>query len=118
MCWIIWALKGKGDTTMERKFVYNDITLKPDEDNNIVLLSKKSIAPLEVFQYGINSEGKYYLRWDYPLLGDYELETDYREITQERILEDLNNELIICERNGEMRVVENIMKAIHYIKNF
>ena len=76
---------------MERKFVYNDITLKPDEDNNIVLLSKKSIAPLEVFQYGINSEGKYYLRWDYPLLGDYELETDYREITQERILEDLNN---------------------------
>ena len=79
---------------MKRKFFYDIPTLVPDENGDVVLLNKKSISPLEFFQYGINKYGKYYLKWDYPMLGDDELESDYREISKERIKNDLRNETI------------------------
>ena len=39
---------------MKRKFFYDIPTLVPDENGDVVLLNKKSISPLEFFQYGIN----------------------------------------------------------------
>ena len=101
---------------MKRKFFYDIPTLVPDENGDVVLLNKKSISPLEFFQYGINKYGKYYLKWDYPMLGDDELESDYREISKERIKNDLRNEFKICIEEENFEIAEKIEEALNYIK--
>ena len=101
---------------MKRKFFYDIPTMVPDENGDVVLLNKKSISPLEFFQYGINKYGKYYLKWDYPMLGDDELESDYREISKERLKNDLRNEFKICIEEENVEIAEKIEEALNYIE--
>lgn len=79
-------------------------------------MEKKSLSPLETFQYGINQNGKFYLQWEYPLLGDYELECDYREISKERIKNDLEYELYACRQDGNDEVTEKIVETLSFIE--
>ena len=101
---------------MKRKFFYDIPTFVPDENGNVVLFQKKSISQLEFFQYGMNKYGKYYLQWDYPMLGDDELESDYREISKERIKNDLRNEFKICMEEENVEIAEKIEEVLNYIE--
>ena len=101
---------------MKRKFFYNIPENVPDKSGNIVLMEKNSASPLEFFQYGINQSGKFYLRWDYSLFGDDELECDYREISKERIMNDLIYELNICRQEGNDNIAAKITEFLSYIE--
>ena len=101
---------------MKRKFFYDIPTFIPDKNGNIVLMEKKSVSPIEYFQYGINQNGKFYLQWDYPMLGDDELESDYREISKERIKNDLENEMNICNQEENVKIAEKIAEALEFIE--
>ena len=116
MLWVIWTLRQWEVSYLKRKFFYDIPTFIPDENGNIILLQKKSVSPIEIFQYGISQNGKFYLLWDYPLLGDDELESDYREISKERIMNDLGIELNICDKEGNLEIVVKISEALEFIK--
>lgn len=50
------------------------------------------------------------------MLGDDELESDYREISKERIKNDLRNEFKICIEEENVEIAEKIEEALNYIK--
>lgn len=101
---------------MKRKFYYDIPTLEANEDGNIVIIHKYSMAPIETFTYGITFDNQYFFRWEYPIFGDDELECDYRIITAERLLDALRKEIDNCEENGVNELVGKFMEAISYIE--
>ncbi len=85
-----------------QKFFYRKPQFEPDEDGNIVIISKYSVGPIESICYGINKNGEYYFEWLYPEFwpGDEELEKDYRIIDEEEIIKAVKSELIVCREAG------------------
>lgn len=101
---------------MERKYYYETPTFNPDKDGNIIFIHKYSIAPIESFTYGITKDKQYFLDWKYPVLGDNELENDYRIITSDRLLRALKNEITTCRQSGNIELVEKYEEAIARIE--
>ena len=61
------------NTIMVRKYYYDELVYEPDEEGNVIIIHKDSIAPIESFTYGI---------------------------TKERMLNTLKNEIVILKNEG------------------
>ena len=101
---------------MVRKYYYDEPVFEPDEEGNIIIIHKYSIAPIESFTYGITKDKQFFLDWRYSLLGDDELERDYRIITKERLLNTLKNEIVILKNEGNTKLAMEYEKAYDLVK--
>lgn len=100
---------------MKRKYYYDIPNFIPDNDGNIVLINKYSVAPIESFTYGITKDNQFFLDWKYPLFGDDELQCDYRIITSDRLLNVLNDEIDLSKKSGNNELVRKYEKAIEIV---
>ncbi|WP_243124421.1 hypothetical protein [Clostridium sp. AWRP] len=73
------------------------------------IIDYSCFGPIEVIIYGVTSMNEYYFDHTYPeLWGDAELEHEYNIITKEEMLNAIDSEIGLCERNG----ATNIAKAL------
>jgi len=100
---------------MKRKVYYMFPELKSNNDGVIILLEKRYVAPIEVLTYGITSERKFFLEWVYPLTSDIDLGCDYREITKERLINDLTSELNNCDNEEDESLPGKIKKILDFV---
>lgn len=101
---------------MKVKYYYDIPTFNADEHGNVIIIHKYSVAPIESFTYGITKDNQYFLEWEYPMLGDDELEIDYRIITGDRLLDVLKNEINICRETRNAELVEKYVEAMEKIQ--
>ena len=105
-----------GGNNMKIKYYYDVPNLSEDEDGNVIIIHKYSIAPIEYFTYGITFDKHYFLKWEYPLFGDDELVCDYRLIPVERLLDVISKEIDNCQEHGNNELAEKFMEAKNYIE--
>ena len=101
------------------QFIYDIPKFEYDEKGNMVIIRKRCLGPIEVIIYGITREGEFYFDWIFPKFypDDSELERDYRIISKEEILEEINVEIDICKKEGRKELVEKYIQAVNIIKN-
>ncbi|MDE6620901.1 MAG: hypothetical protein K2K74_10530 [Lachnospiraceae bacterium] len=81
------------------RWFYTKPDFIPDENGNIVLISKKSFGPLEVYEWGIDSDEKVYelYRW---LENDFFEDCSYcKYIEREKLLEQLHTVISLFQNN-------------------
>lgn len=82
-----------------RRWYYTKPDFIPDKNGNIVLISKKSFGPLEVYEWGIDSDKKAYelYRW---LENDFfEDDSYYINIEREKLLEQIHSVISLFRDN-------------------
>lgn len=72
----------------------------PDEDGNIVLISKKSFGPLEVCEWGLDNNHNPYERYEWLENDLYEDERYCKNISKEELLKQIYNVISIFRSNG------------------
>lgn len=78
----------------------------PNENGERPIIRYHCFGPIEALEYGITQNGDYYLKYTYALLGEDELECDYQIISGEKMLAAVNQEILLCERNGGSHIAE------------
>lgn len=100
------------------KFYYDFPKLTCNENGNIEIFHKYSVAPIEAFTYGITKEREFFLEWEYSIMGDDELETDYRVISKERLIKDISFEIERCNDNGNIDVASRLERILNDISSY
>ncbi len=82
------------------RWLYHKPDLVPNKEGNIVLISKKSFGPLEIFEMGIDSNNIPYECYEW-LENDWFEDFSYRKnITNQDLINVINLELKIFNDNG------------------
>lgn len=68
------------------RWFYDKPDLSPDKDGNVVLISKKSFGPLEVFSWGIDRNDKPYELYEWLENDFYEDESYRQNIAKEELI--------------------------------
>lgn len=94
------------------KWLYSKPDLLPDKDGNIVLISKASVGPMEIYQWGIDSNNIPYESYKW-LEDDYFKETSYfMNITKEELLNEINSTVSLFRSNGLSEWADTYEKII------
>ena len=72
----------------------------PDEDGIIVLISKKSFGPLEVYDWGLDNNHNPYERYEWLENALYEDEKYCKNISEEELLKQIFGIISIFKSNG------------------
>ena len=101
------------------KFYYKSPNFKDDDNGNMEIMNKPCVGPIEVIIYGITKDKKFYFDLTYPEFypNGSELKRDYRFITKEEMIEEIKREITICEKEGNLELVEKYLDAINMIRN-
>lgn len=101
------------------KFFYKKPSLEYDSHGNMEIINKRCVGPIEVIIYGITKNKEFYFDWTYPEFypDDSELERDYRIISKEEMIEEINVEINICKNQGNNELAEIYEYAIKMIKS-
>lgn len=103
---------------MNGKFYYKDPCFKYNSKGNMEIIYKYCMGPIEVLIYGITKNKEFYFDWTFPEFypGDSELERDYKIISKERLLEAINIEIAICEKEENNELAEKYRWAVEMIE--
>ncbi|MDE7415497.1 MAG: hypothetical protein K2N44_04145 [Lachnospiraceae bacterium] len=109
------AFRRTEEVTIERWY-YTKPDFIPDKDGNIVLITKKSFGPLEVYEWGIDSNKNAYERYKWLENDFYEDESYCQNIEREKLLEQIHS-VISVFRNNELPewsdLYEKIIKRLN-----
>lgn len=89
-----------GDELFIDRWVYHKPKLSPDENGNIVIISKVSFGPLEVYEWGIDRCGKPYEMYKWCENDFYEDENYVKSITFSQLIQKVNDLIKIASDNG------------------
>lgn len=82
------------------RWVYHKPSLTPDERGNIVIISKCSFGPLEVYEWGIDDDGKPYEMYKWCENDLYEDENGTKAITFEELSRKIDKARQLAANNG------------------
>lgn len=82
------------------RWVYHKPKLTPDENGNIVIISKVSFGPLEVYEWGIDSGGKPYEMYKWCENDFYEDENYVKNITFSELFQKIDDMTKLAADNG------------------
>lgn len=89
-----------GDELFIDRWVYNKPKLTPDENGNIVIISKVSFGPLEVYEWGIDRCGKPYETYRWCENDLYEDENYLKNITFSELIQKTGDMAQLAANNG------------------
>ncbi|MFA9379364.1 MAG: hypothetical protein ACERKZ_21860 [Lachnotalea sp.] len=100
------------------KFYYKNPCFEFNSNGNIEIIHKRCVGPIEVIIYGITKNKEFYFDWTYPEFypDDSELARDYRVISKEEMIEEINVEIAICEKEGNTELIKKYKEAIEIIE--
>lgn len=99
------------------KWLYSVPDPLPDKDGNIVLIKKASVGPLEVYEWGMDSNNIPYESYKW-LEDDFFEETSYfKNIDNEELLRQINSTISLFKSNGLSDWAEMYEKYISGCKN-
>lgn len=84
-------IKVIGDQLFVDRWVYSQPILTPDKNGNIVIISKRSFGPLEVYEWGIDSGRKPYEMYQWCEDDFYEDENYTKSITVSELYKEIDN---------------------------
>ncbi len=82
------------------RWVYHKPNLIPDEKGNIIIISKVSFGPLEVYEWGIDSTGKPYESYRWCEDDFFEYQNYRKNITGKELNSKIQNMIKIAEQAG------------------
>ncbi len=102
-----------------QKFYYKTPNFEYDSDGNMEIIYKRSVGPIEVIIYGINKNKEFYFDWTFPEFypDDSELEREYKLISKQEMIEEINVEILLCEKEENDEMVGIYREALEMIKN-
>ena len=81
-----------------------------DKDGKRTIINYYCFGPIEVVKYGVTSINEYYFDYIYPeFWGDDELEYEDNIITKKEMLNAIDREIELCERNGAINIVKALI---------
>lgn len=89
-----------GDEFFIDRWVYHKPKLSPDENGNIVVISKASFGPLEVYEWGIDSSGKPYKMYKWCENDFCEVENYVKNITFSELIQKTDDIARLAADNG------------------
>ncbi len=79
---------------------YSEPTLEADENGQIIVFSKSSFAPAELFEWGIDAENHPFERYRW-CENDFYEETDYdKTISKEELIKQLEDAASVLKQHG------------------
>ena len=82
------------------RWLYTRPDLVPNKDGNIVLISKKSFGPLEVYEWGLDADNNAYELYEWLENDFYEDESYYRNIGREELERQIHSIILLFRNNG------------------
>lgn len=98
------------------RWFYTKPDFVPDRDGNIVLISKKSVGPLEVYEWGIDSNKNAYELYKWLENDFYEDESYFRNIETEKLLEQIHSVISMFRNNELYEWADFYEKIIGFVK--
>lgn len=90
----------KNDTVYIEQWLYRKPQLTPNQDGNIVLISKGCFGPLEVYEWGIDADRQAYERYEW-LENEFYQYDNYRiKIEWKRLRQQIQNVIVLFRNNG------------------
>ncbi len=97
------------------RWYYIKPDLVPNKDGNIILISKKSFGPLEVYEWGIDSDKNAYERYQW-LENEFFEDTSYCiTIERERLLKQIYSVISLFRDNGLPEWADFYERVIVYL---
>ncbi|MBQ8824446.1 MAG: hypothetical protein IJZ64_04355 [Ruminococcus sp.] len=88
------------------RWFYSRPYLEYNNNGDLILIKKLSFGPLEIWEYGLNKNGKYYEMYEW-LENDYFKDLNHKtEISKEYICKEINSLLDILQKNDLNNWVE------------
>jgi len=82
------------------RWMYNKPNFVPNKEGNIVIISKRSFGPLEIYEWGLDKNNIPYERYEW-LEDDYFADSGYiKNITKEELLNEINSVTKLFCENG------------------
>ena len=106
-----------GELFLDR-WVYQKPSLTPDKDGNIVIISKVSFGPAEVFCWGIDSGGKPYEMYKWCENDFYEDENYAKSITFSELFRRLDDLIKTASDSGFSDWARSFEEARSFLENF
>lgn len=112
----------KNNSVFIGRWFYSKPDLTANEDGNIILISKMSFGPLEVYEWGIDSGGLPYESYKWLENDFFEDDNYFKYINKEDLLRQINSVVSLFRSNGLTEwadVYEKIIKNLNqiYYKN-
>ncbi len=104
------------EVQIERWF-YTKPNLIPNKEGNIVLISKKSFGPLEIYEWGINQDQNAYELYSWLENDFYKDESYCIDIEMERLLEQIQSVVALFQTNGLPKWVDFYETLIERLRN-
>lgn len=90
----------KNKTVYIEKWVYNKPRLMPNQDGNIILISKGCFGPVEVYEWGMDANKQAYERYEWLENDFYQSDNYWITITQEQLQQQIQNVIVLFRNNG------------------
>lgn len=82
------------------QWYYSKPDFIPDKDGNIVLISKKSFGPLEIYEWGLDADNNAYELYKWLENDFYEDESYCRNIEREKLQKQIHSIILLFRNNG------------------
>lgn len=90
----------KNDTVYIEQGLYRKPQLTPNQDGNIVLISKGCFGPLEVYEWGIDADKQAYEHYEWLENDFYQFENYCIKIEWEQLRQQIQNVIVLFRTNG------------------
>lgn len=97
------------------RWFYSIPDLVPDNNGNIVLISKRSFGPLEVYEWGIDADKNAYELYKWLENDFYEDESYCQNIEREKLLEQIHSVISLFRNNSLPEWADFYEKVIPYL---
>ena len=90
----------KDNTTYIAPWRYKKLNFVPNKEGNIVLISKASFGPLEVYEWGIDADNNAFERYEWLENDFYQYENYCITISKEALREQIQIVISLFQNNG------------------
>ena len=98
------------------KWVYSYPEVKPDEEGNIVLISKYSFGPLEGYEWGITPDKQPYEQYKWIENDLYENTNYCKDITVQELVSQIESQKELLEENDNPEWVKAFDSILEWVK--
>lgn len=106
----------KSSSVFIGQWLYSKPDLVSNKDGNIILISKASVGPLEVYEWGIDSNNMPYECYKWIENDFFENENYFKNIKREELLKQIDLVILLFKSNGLSEwvdIYEKIVKSLN-----
>lgn len=107
----------KNNSVFIERWLYSKPDLVPNEDGNIILISKASFGPLEVYEWGIDSNNSPYECYKWIENDFFEDENYFKNIKREELLKQINSVISLFKSNELPEWVDTYEKIVEMLNS-